>query len=74
MFQLDDGVAIIDPNDEYKVVEVNDLFLKITGYSRDEIIGNNYLTFSGQENNQSSANLILLMDKIFWEVMEWLDK
>jgi PAS domain S-box-containing protein len=36
--QYDGGVVVLDPSEDYKIVDVNDLFLIMSGYSRQELL------------------------------------
>ena len=41
LMQYDGGIVVLDPADDYKIVDVNDLFLIMSGYSRKELIQQN---------------------------------
>ncbi|RKQ19117.1 putative bifunctional diguanylate cyclase/phosphodiesterase [Ureibacillus endophyticus] len=49
------GIAIVDINDpNYPIVFLNNAFLHLTGYDKDELIGRNITTLKGQKTSEES--------------------
>ncbi len=56
---VNDGVIIVDANTpDYPIIYLNDAFVKITGYSREEVIGRNCRFLQGSDRDQPELEII----------------
>jgi PAS domain S-box-containing protein len=58
MSATNNGIVIIDPENIHTIINCNPAFEKITGYSRDEVIGKGYTVLYGPETDIKSAEHI----------------
>ncbi len=53
-----DGFAIIDPGNDHTILHCNKIFEKITGYTREELLGNKYTILYGPQTDEKTADCV----------------
>lgn len=63
--QFDGGVVILNPNNNFEIIDTNDYFLIMTGYKRSEIIGSYLSKFTADRTYDGSHYEMLKMKQPF---------